>query len=343
MKVTLFYFLFISALLSCQEKIKLNMPEYDDVMMTSNSYNLPYNVNFTQETLPKKLKRFEQKSNDKYLNILEYDRNSNLIFKYYRQFVSENWNGKYLTIIERNFYNNKNQIIKTIVLNSNTGSSENEYNYDSEGNLILVKTKGIPAEGNNNNPWRYIENLVTSNDFDNDKNVIKVDKNNDYNYFVYQYDFDKKQVSAFFKNQESEQKFHVVYKFNSLNQLVSKTAFDENSINYSNSYFIEYKGNYKITKEYDDEKNLTQTTVEFKENSFTNIETVNMEFHFKQERKYFGKTLVFDNSFSESENEKISEKYELDNYYIPVKMTRTINGKIDSEISFVNKYEFFKD
>lgn len=319
------------------------MPEYDDVMITSNSYNLPYNVNFTKETLPKGLKRFEQKQKNEFLNILEYDNQGNLIFKYYRQFVNETWNGKFLTIIERNFYNNKNQLTKTIVLNSNTGSSENEYYYDSEENLILIKIKGLPADGNNNNPWRYIENLVNSNDFDNDKNVIEVDKNSEYNYYVYEYDFDKKHVNAFIKNQDSKQKFHIVYKFNSLNQLVSKTAFDGNSINYFNSYFIEYNGNKKVTKEYDDEKNITQTTNEFKENLFTYIETVNTEFHFIQKRKYFGKTLISDDSFTENNNEKTLEKYDVDEYNIPTKMTHETNGKVDSEVYFINKYEFFKD
>ncbi|WP_157798787.1 hypothetical protein [Chryseobacterium geocarposphaerae] len=319
------------------------MPEYDDVMMTSNSYNLPFNVNFTQETLPKGLKRFEQKQNNELLNILEYDHQGNLIFKYYRQFVSEIWNGKFLTIIERNFYNNKNQLTKTIVLNSNTGSSENEYDYDSEGNLILVKTRGLPAYGNNNNPWRYIENLITINDFDADKNVIKVDKNINYNSLIYKYDFNKKQVTTYFKNQEPDQNFYIVYNFNSLNQLISKTAFDGNSVNYSNSYFIEYNGNKKLTKEYDDEKNTTQTTNEFKENLFTIIETINTEFHFKQKRKYFGKTLISDDSFTENNNEKTLEKYDLDEYNIPTKMTHETNGKIDSEASFLNKYEFFKN
>lgn len=173
------------------------MPEYDDVMMTSNSMNLPYNVNFTSSTYPERLKRFEQKSDNEYLNILEYDKSGNLIFKYYRQYIDENWNGKYLTIIERNFYNEKNQLNKTIVLHSNTGASSNEYHYDFAGNLTAINKNAINAEGNNNNPWRYIENLITISGFDEDKNVISINKEKGIDSYVYEYDFNKNQANEY--------------------------------------------------------------------------------------------------------------------------------------------------
>jgi hypothetical protein len=317
------------------------MPEYDDFMVTSNTYNLPYNVNFTDETLPKNLKRFEQKKDGEYLNILEYDKNKNLIFKYYRQYVDENWNGKFLTIIERNFYDDKNQLIKTIILHSNTGSQLNEYHYDFVGNLILVSTANINAIGNNNNPWKYIETLFKINDFDEDQNVIKINENKNFSQCIFKYDFEKKEVKSYLKDDDANDKSYTIYKFNSKNQLISKTAYNENSINYPNSYFVDYIDLKKITKEYDEEKQLSQTITQFQENKFTFIETTNIEYKFNQKRKYFGKTLISDDSFSKEQNEKTIEKYDLDEYNIPIKMTHETNGKIDSTMNFVNKYEFY--
>jgi YD repeat-containing protein len=341
MKLIHLYFILIFSLFSCQEKIKFNMPEYDDFMMTSNTFNLPFNVNFTPSTFPKNLKRFEQKKDREYVNILEYDKNKNLIFKYYRQYVDENWNGKFLTIIERNFYDDKNQLIKTIILHSNTGSHLNEYHYDTAGNLTSVNKTDIEANGSNNNPWRYIENLTKTDDFDQDKNVIKINKNKNVSPFIFKYDFENKEVKAYFDSKNENDNFYVIYKFNSQNQLISKTTFNGNTINYPNSYFINYKDNQKITTEYDDEKNITQKAREFQENKFTFIETTNTEYKFNQKRKYFGKTLISDDSFSEEQNEKTVEKYDLDDYNIPVKMTHETNGKVDSTVNFVNKYEFY--
>ncbi|MGU3374043.1 hypothetical protein [Chryseobacterium sp. M5A1_1a] len=340
MKIISLFSIFLFSLFAGQEKIKYNMPDYEDVMMTSNTYNLPLNVNFTSSTYPKKLKRLEQKSNGEYLNILEYDRNGNLIYKYYRQYVNENWNGKYLTIIERNIYNDKNQPIKTTILHSNTGASLNEYHYDDVGNLILVNSTGIQATGNNDNPWKYIETLIRTKDFDKDKNILKLNHKNKSSY-IFEYDFNKKLVKAFPRNQPANSDFHIVYQFNDSNQLISKTALDHGEINYDNSYFIDYKNDKKITKEYDEEKILTQTTTEYPENKFTLIETVNTEYKFDQKRKYFGKTLISDSSFTQDNNEKTIEKYDLDEYNIPIKMTLEKNGKVDSIIIFTNKYELY--
>ncbi|HCM35373.1 hypothetical protein [Chryseobacterium sp.] len=341
MKAIYLFTIFFFSLFAGQEKIKFNMPDYEDVIMTSNTYNLPFNVNFTSSTYPKNLKRLEQKSNGEYLNILEYDKNGNLIYKYYRQYVSENWSGKYLTIIERNLYNDKNQPVKTLMLHSNTGASSNEYHYDAVGNIILVNSTGIPITGDTENAWRYIENLLKAEDFDKDKNILKLNNKKNKSSYVFEYDFNKKLVKAFSKEQPSNHDFHVVYQFNDSNQLMSKTVLDQGKIYYDNSYFIEYKDNKKIAKEYDEEKNLKQTTTEYPENKFTIIETVNTEYQFDQKRKYFGKTLIFDDSFTQNNNEKTFEKYDLDGYNIPVKMTLEKNGKIDSTVIFTNKYEFY--
>lgn len=340
MKTIYLFTIFFFSLFTGQEKTRYNMPDYEDVMMTSTTYNLPFNVNFTSSTYPKNLKRLEQRSNGEYLNILEYDKNGNLIYKYYRQYVSENWNGKYLTIIERNIYNDKNQPVKTLILHSNTGASLNEYHYDSAGNIILVNSTGIAITGNNENHWKYIEDLRRTEDFDKDKNILKLNNKKNKSSYVFEYDFNKKLVKALSKDQPSDYNY-IIYQFNTSNQLISKTVFDQGKIYYNNSYFIEYKDNKKITKEYDEEKNLTQTTVEYPENKFTLIETANTEYKFDQKRKYFGKTLIFDDSFTQDNNEKTLEKFDLDEYNVPVKMVSEKNGKIDSTLIFINKYEFY--
>lgn len=59
-----FIIIFCFTFFSCQEKF--NMPEYEDVMMTSNTYNLPFNINYTINTFPKNLQRVVQKKKMKF-------------------------------------------------------------------------------------------------------------------------------------------------------------------------------------------------------------------------------------------------------------------------------------
>ena len=80
----------LALILTSCDGYKFDIPQYDNILSTSIAENLPYNVNFTQKTFPKKLKKLIQKKDNEILNILEFNKSGQLIFKYYRQYVGEN-------------------------------------------------------------------------------------------------------------------------------------------------------------------------------------------------------------------------------------------------------------
>lgn len=317
------------------------MPEYEDVMMTSNTFNLPFNINFTSETFPQNLKRIVQKKDDEILNILEYDKSGNLIFKYYRQYVSDNWSGKYLTIIERNTYDANNRMIQTIILHSNTGADKNLYEYDFVGNLKLVLKTDIEASGINDNPWRYIENIKTFTDFDEDKNVGKIQRKKDFSKEVYEYDSEKNQVKNYFYERKKNPSNFYLYKFEN-DKLISKILYEDETIDYSNSYFLSYQDNVSIKTIYDNNKKISNIIKETNDSSEKIIEDEGKEYNYLQKKVFKGKVLISLYNKNYDNNEEDTEKYELDKYNLPVKMIHQ-SALENFTIVFTNDYTFYQE
>ncbi len=334
-----FILVFCFTFFSCQKKF--NMPEYEDVMMTSNTYNLPFNINFTSETFPQNLKRIVQKKDDEILNILEYDKSGNLIFKYYRQYVSDNWNGKYLTIIERNTYDANNRMIQRIILHSNTGADKNLYEYDFVGNLKLVLKTHIEASGINDNPWRYIENIKTFTDFDEDKNVGKIQQKKDFSKEVYEYDSEKNQVKNYFYERKKKPSNFYLYKFEN-DKLISKILYEDETIDYSNSYFLSYQDNVSIKTIYDNNKKISNIIKETNGSSEKIIEDEGKEYNYLQKKVFKGKVLISLYNKNYDNNEEDTEKYELDKYNLPVKMIHQ-SALENFTIVFTNDYTFYQE
>ena len=334
-----FILVFCFTFFSCQKKF--NMPEYEDVMMTSNTFNLPFNINFTSETFPQNLKRIVQKKDDEILNILEYDKSGNLIFKYYRQYVSDNWSGKYLTIIERNTYDANNRMIQTIILHSNTGADKNLYEYDFVGNLKLVLKTDIEASGINDNPWRYIENIKTFTDFDEDKNVGKIQRKKDFSKEVYEYDSEKNQVKNYFYERKKNPSNFYLYKFEN-DKLISKILYEDETIDYSNSYFLSYQDNVSIKTIYDNNKKISNIIKETNDSSEKIIEDEGKEYNYLQKKVFKGKVLISLYNKNYDNNEEDTEKYELDKYNLPVKMIHQ-SALENFTIVFTNDYTFYQE
>ena len=92
------------------------------------------NISTAANDLPDKIKTLQQYQDDVLLNVRTYDTLKNLVFSHYKQYVHDNWNGKYITMITGNIYDNYGKIIKSYSLHSNAGLSILYYEYDSLGN-----------------------------------------------------------------------------------------------------------------------------------------------------------------------------------------------------------------
>jgi hypothetical protein len=104
---------------------------------------LPNDISKAKILLPDKIKTIRQYKGDLLLNVREYDTLKNMTFSHYKQYVHENWNGKYITMITGNLYNDSAKIEKSYHLHSNAGLSIWYYEYDSVGNNTKCDTKSF--------------------------------------------------------------------------------------------------------------------------------------------------------------------------------------------------------
>ena len=77
---------------------------------------LPNDISKTKSHLPDKIREIRQYDGDKLLNVRYYDELKNMVFSHYKQYVSERWNGNYLTMIDAYSYDEKGRIEKMYVL-----------------------------------------------------------------------------------------------------------------------------------------------------------------------------------------------------------------------------------
>lgn len=123
---------------------------------------LPNNISKSQEELPDGLHFVWQNRNDTLLNVREYNPRKQLIFKHYKQFVSNNWNGKYIIMIDAFIYNDFNELIKTYSLHSNAGFSSDSLVYNEAGFLSRKYRKNNwsnSSQNVNSNPYSYIAEI----------------------------------------------------------------------------------------------------------------------------------------------------------------------------------------
>ncbi|WP_379969399.1 hypothetical protein [Epilithonimonas sp. UC225_85] len=254
--------------------------------------------------------------------------------------MGENWNGKYLTIIERNKYDNNNKMIQTTILHSNTGADNNLYEYDVAGNLTAVLKTHIEASGTNNNPWRYVENIKDCTDFDEDKNVKKIQRKKDYGKEMFEYDFEKDEVKNYFYEGKKKLTNFYLYKFEK-NKLISKIFYEGDNIDYTNSYFLSYDQNISTKTLYDVNKNISQIIKETNDSTLKTIEDEGKEYHYLQKKIFKGKVLISLYNKNYDNNEEDSENYELDEYNLPVKMIYQ-SASENYTVVFKNNYTFYQ-
>lgn len=335
-KIILLVIVFIS--LSSCTGYKFDIPEYENILSTSNAYNLPHNINFTDTTLPKNLKKVIQKKDDEIINILEYDRAGHLVFKYYRQYVGENWNGKYLTIIESNSYNENNKLIEQIILHSNLGITRDLYKYNKYGNLVHIESAIIEPKETNSNPWKYIENIHSNESFLKDKKSIIVKQMPFYESLFRKYDYKNRTVTESSK-ENWENKTYFLYKFNKHNNLISKENFYNGELNLMNSkYFNKDKAGFTEVEK--NSKSILSTKRFLRSGDTLKINLNDIENSYIDERVYFGKILISQKAIVEGYKESL-ENYTLDKYHLPIEARITDYGEVQKTIKFENYYEFF--
>ena len=317
---------------------KFDIPEYENILSTSNTTNLPNNINFTDTTFPKDLKKVIQKKDEEIINILEYDIKGHLIFKYYRQYVGENWNGKYLTIIESNKYDKSNKLIEQIILHSNLGITRDVYKYNKYENLVQIKSAIIEAKGTNSNPWKYIQNIHSNDSLFKDKNVIMIKHMPLYESLFRKYDYKNKTVTQSSKENWENQSY-VLYKFNAQNNLISEENFYNNELNLMNSKYFKMDKN-RITEIVKNNKSMLSEKHFVRSGDTLKINLNDIENNYLDEKVFFGKILISQKATVEGFKESF-ETYTLDKYHLPVEARIKDYAEVEKTLRFENYYEFF--
>ena len=140
---------------------------------------LPNDISKTKNNLPDKIKTVEQYQDDFLLNVWTYDTLKNVIFNHYKQYVHENWNGKYLTMITGNIYNNFGRKTKSYSLHSNAGFSIYYYEYDGLGNNTKTYERNNDFEYNNQlankNPYHYVSDIKNIDELINHSKIKEIE------------------------------------------------------------------------------------------------------------------------------------------------------------------------
>jgi len=212
---------------------------------------LPNDISKTKSDLPDKIKIVRQYQNDYLLNVREYDTLKNEIFSHYKQYVFENWNGKYLTMIIGNIYDASDKIIKSYELHSNAGHSILYYEYDSIGSNTKVYWKNNNYEQHdsliNTNPFRYIEDIKSFDELVNNSKINEIEliakKNKQLEYV-----FDSKEnvITNIFYKENGDTSSYTIYEYDEdKNKIYSyQSGIDGTWIGETEHYF-EYEQKYE--------------------------------------------------------------------------------------------------
>lgn len=140
---------------------------------------LPNDISKAKNNLPEKIKTIRQYNGNLLLNVREYDTLKNLTFSYYKQYVNENWNGKYITMVTGNQYDRSGKIKKSFRLHSNAGLSIWYYEYDNNGNNIklYMKDNSYEERGSltNTNPYHFISEINNFEELINHPKIKEID------------------------------------------------------------------------------------------------------------------------------------------------------------------------
>ncbi|UOQ70097.1 hypothetical protein [Hymenobacter cellulosilyticus] len=130
--------------------------------------DLGNDITYDNRAIPDTLRQVVQFGDGVLLNVIEYDQNRRLIFKYYKQYVGEFWNGHYITMITANVYDEEGYLIRRYDLHSNAGLKVTYYEYNWLGTTIKhYRRENDYAQLDseiNTNPFRFLEKITNRAD-----------------------------------------------------------------------------------------------------------------------------------------------------------------------------------
>ncbi|MBZ4034731.1 hypothetical protein K6T82_08135 [Flavobacterium sp. 17A] len=326
-------------LLSCK-KDKIDLPPLLENILPSSS-EMPFNLILSENKFPNKIKKFYQLQNQDTLNILEFDKNKNLIFKYYKQYVDETWNGKFIYMIEANIYDN-NKLIKTYYLHSNTEYEMFEYYYDGD-NIKEIKSSLLGyTKGYNNNPHLLIKKLKDYPSCIDFIKKIETENKKRPNYVV-EREFSNHEIKEYFNfSNNKDKESYKLYILNKNNKIQRIENFAKNKKWDINTKYFEYDKFNKLKKAYSiNKKGDTLKSTEYDYKSPNKI-VIRKENNIEISRKEFKKNTLIRYHYKGADGSYFGfEKYYLDKFGIPLKIIKKTN-EIDTIYNLKNYYTFYK-
>lgn len=225
----------------------INLEEIAKNILPSLEDDMFFNLRIDKNQLPDSITEIIQVYNNDTINILKFDSKNNLIFKFYRQYVGEYWNDKYVTMIEAHIYNHE-KLTKSYFLHSNTDFEILTYSYYRNNISQMKLYRYQPIESINNNPNYKIKYLhsfkklleyISKLDIENSKNLE----------YTIKRDFRKDSIVELIKTKnEDDFSIRTKYYVDSLNRIYRITdAFTERAFTFDNNNRIFKERNYDRT------------------------------------------------------------------------------------------------
>ncbi|KFF05838.1 hypothetical protein [Flavobacterium reichenbachii] len=330
--------LVFSFLLSCTKE-KIDLPPLLENVLPSSS-EMTFNLLLSENKFPDKIKKFYQVQNQDTVNILEFDKNKNLIFKYYKQYVSENWNGRFIYMIEANVYND-NKLIKTYYLHSNIEYELFEYSYSGDNITELKSTILGYLKDYNTNPHLFIKEIKNYKDCIDFVKKIESENKKRPNYIIKRefWNNEIKEYSNFNTTKyDGSYKLYILNKNNKIQKIeyyVKGKKWD------SNAKYFEYDSSNNLKKTYSIDQKDTLRSTEYRYKNLSKI-IIRKESNIEISRKEFLKNTLIKNTYQAVDSSYYgTENFFLDKFGIPVKTTQK-DQEIDTCYNFKNYYEFYK-
>ncbi|MGC4039821.1 MAG: hypothetical protein QM710_03250 [Flavobacterium sp.] len=322
-------------LISCSKRKYIELPAMTENQLPSQDPDMKFNLCPKKENLPDKIKKIYQVQGNDTVNILEFDQNKNLTFKFYKQFEGDYWHDKFIFMIEANVYEG-NKLSHTYYLHSNVGYELFKYKYDGE-NISQVKSYQLDnIKGVNINQYSFIKKLKDYQSCIAFADKLGIQSNGKSSYEVNR-DFSDRQVKEYGKDGDN----YTLYSLNNKNKIQKINYYAKGKKWEKNSKFFEYDRHGRISISYsmDGKDTLKYTKYQYldkvtivKKREFGYITTT---------KKYEdGKLTESDFKLEDSFNSG-TEHYTLDHYGIPVKIVES-NGDKSLLYTFKNYYEFYK-
>ncbi|MBB4803342.1 hypothetical protein HNP37_003417 [Flavobacterium nitrogenifigens] len=333
-------FLFIFGLFFSCNKEKIDLPPLLENTLPSSS-EMPFNLMLSENKFPDKIKKFYQIQNRDTLNILEFDKNKNLIFKYYKQFVDENWNGKFIYMIEANVYN-EGKLVKTYYLHSNTEYEVFEYAYSGDNIRELKSFLLGYLKGYNNNPHLLIKEIKSYQACIKFIKKIESESKKRPNYTIKR-EFSKNEIKEYFNpNNIQDDGSYILYILNEKNKIQKIEYYAKNKKWDTNTKYFVYNNFNNLKKTYclNKDKDTSRSTEYFYKNS--NKIIIKKENKIEISRKEFLNNTLIKYKYQGADSSYYGvEDYLLDKFEIPVKIIKNTR-EIDTSYSLKNFYEFYK-